>query len=283
MDNTKNRVRQIHHWQATFKEHWGVEAKLSPLDGEYDLNFLANSASGQGYVLKVMRSDCETWLVDMQVKAFEHITAHQPHLPCPRIIRSVGDQPLLKLADENGEERLVWVLNQLPGYCYAKAEPKGNVLIHEVGKVLGGTAKALASFQHEGLERDFKWNLMHAGWIKDQLPCITDPARRTIIEDISAEFDALEPNLTSLPMQAIHNDANDYNIMVEGKLNEPRKVSGLIDLGDMCMAARICDLAIAAAYIVLDHDSPESAIAALVAGYHQAYPFTATEIGRAHV
>ncbi|MGE4609789.1 MAG: aminotransferase class III-fold pyridoxal phosphate-dependent enzyme [Paracoccaceae bacterium] len=278
MDNTKNRALQIHHWQATFKEHWGIEAKLSPLDGEYDLNFLANSAFGQGYVLKVMRSDCESWLVDMQVKAFEHITAHQPQLPCPRIIRSVGGEPLLKLADENGEERLVWVLNQLPGHCYAKAEPKGNILIHEVGKVLGGTAKALASFQHEGLERDFKWNLMHASWINDQLSCITDPVRRNIIEDISTEFDALGPNFTSLPMQAIHNDANDYNILVEGKLNEPRQVSGLIDLGDMCMAARICDLAIAAAYVVLDHDNPESALAALVAGYHEAYTLTAAEV-----
>jgi len=278
MDNIEKRARLIDHWQSTFKAHWGIEAALSPLDGEYDLNFLAKSASGQGYILKVMRTDCETWLVDMQVKAFEHITNHHPQLPCPRVIRSISDEPLLKLEDENGEGRLVWVLNQLPGYCYAKAQPKGNALINELGQVLGGSAKALANFQHDGLERDFKWNLMHAGWIKDQLSCITDPARRKIIEDIWVEFAKLEPDLAQLPMQAIHNDANDYNIMVAGELNEPRRVSGLIDLGDMCAAARICDLAIAAAYIVLDHDNPESGLAALVAGYHETYPLTAAEV-----
>jgi len=278
MKITENTVVKNHHWQKVFKKHWGIEAAFRPLDGEYDLNFLASSTSGQGYIVKVMRPGCDAWLVDMQVKAFEHIAACQPKLPCPRIIRPVGDQPFLKLADASGEPRLVWVLNQLPGQCYARSEPKGKALIQDVGQVLGEAAKALASFQHEGLARDFKWNLMQAGWIKDELPCITSHARRKIIEEISTEFSALGTDLGRLPLQAIHNDANDYNLMVSGTLSEPRRVSGLIDLGDMCAAPRVCDLAIAAAYIVLDHDDPESALAALVSGYHAANALTTAEV-----
>lgn len=278
MENTKGKLQQIQYWQGALAKHWDIEAELSCLDGEYDLNFLAQTDEGQGYILKVMRPGCETWLVDMQVKAFEHIAERNPQVPCPRVIRSVGQEALLHLADENGKERLVWVLNRLPGRCYAHAKPKSAALIHEVGVVLGGSALALADFQHEGLERDFKWNLMLASWIKDQLSCITDPARRKIIETIAADFARLEPALKKLEMQAIHNDANDYNIMVTGALNEPCHVSGLIDLGDICAAARVCDLAIAAAYIVLDHVAPEAALAALVAGYHEAYPLTATEV-----
>ncbi|WP_323779180.1 aminotransferase class III-fold pyridoxal phosphate-dependent enzyme, partial [Leisingera sp.] len=151
-------------------------------------------------------------------------------------------------------------------------------LIHEIGQVLGGSAKALADFKHEGLERDFKWDLMRAGWITDQLPCITNPARRAILNEIACEFAKLAPVLAKLPKQAIHNDANDYNIMVAGELGDPRHVSGLIDLGDMCAAPRVCDLAIAAAYIVLDHSAPEAALAALVAGYHSVCPLTPAEI-----
>ncbi|WP_027235957.1 aminotransferase class III-fold pyridoxal phosphate-dependent enzyme [Leisingera caerulea] len=266
------------HWAAALEQHWGIKAELSRLDGEYDLNFLARKADGQGYILKAMRPGCETWLVDMQVKAFEHIAMRQPDLPCPRVISSANGRSLLTLPDENGQDRLVWLLNQLPGRCYAKAEPKNDSLIHEVGQVLGGSAKALAGFRHEGLERDFKWDLMRAGWIKDRLSCVTDPARRAILEEICADFAKLEPVLAQLPKQAIHNDANDYNIMVAGKLGEPRRVSGLIDLGDMCAAPRVCDLAIAAAYIVLDHPAPEAALAALVAGYHEACPLTPGEV-----
>ncbi|UWQ32766.1 aminotransferase class III-fold pyridoxal phosphate-dependent enzyme [Leisingera sp. M527] len=266
------------HWAAALKQHWGIQAELSRLDGEYDLNFLAKGADDQGYILKAMRPGCETWLVDMQVKAFEHIAARQPDLPCPRVIAAADGRSLLTLPDEKGQNRLVWLLNQLPGRCYAKAEPKSDALIHEIGQVLGGSAKALADFRHDGLERDFKWDLMRAGWIKDQLLCITDPARRAILEGISADFAKLEPVLAKLPKQAVHNDANDYNIMVAGELGETRRVSGLIDLGDMCAAPRICDLAIAAAYIMLDHPAPEAAMAALVAGYHEVYPLTPAEV-----
>jgi 4-aminobutyrate aminotransferase-like enzyme/Ser/Thr protein kinase RdoA (MazF antagonist) len=274
----ENTIQQILHWKAALQEHWGIVAELSCLDGEYDLNFLAKTAHGEGYILKVMRPDCEAWLVDMQVKAFEHIAKQEPQLPCPRVIHSNNKTPLLKLADENCEVRLVWLLNQLPGQCYSNVEPKSDALIHEIGQVLGGSAKALADFNHEGLDRDFKWNMMRAGWIKDKKSCITDPARHKIIENIYLEFTKLKPALAKLPTQAIHNDANDYNIMVSGELNEPRQVSGLIDLGDMCAAPRVCDLAIAAAYIVLDHDHPKAALAALVAGYHEAYSLTAVEV-----
>ena len=271
-------MQYIQHWQRALKDHWGIVADLTRLDGEYDLNFRAMGSDGQGYILKVMRAGCEDWLVDMQVKAFEHITAKQPQLPCPLVIRSSSDHPLMTLKDENGDDRLVWVLNLLSGQCYANVQPKGDALIHEIGQVLGGSAQALADFHHEGLARDFKWNLMRAEWIKDQTSCITDPARRQIIERIYQAFSALKPELEKLPQQAIHNDANDYNIMVTGQLSEPRQVSGLIDLGDMCAAPRICDLAIAAAYIVLDHPTPETALAALVAGYHDAYPLAPAEV-----
>jgi 4-aminobutyrate aminotransferase-like enzyme/Ser/Thr protein kinase RdoA (MazF antagonist) len=271
-------MQNIQHWQNALKAHWGIVAELSRLDGEYDLNFRATCSDGQGYILKVMRAGCEEWLVDMQVKAFEHITSRQPQLPCPLVIRSLTDASLLTLADENGDHRLVWLLSKLPGQCYANVQPKGDALIHDIGHVLGGSAKALADFKHDGLERDFKWDLMCAGWIKDELTCIVEPARRQTLDAISTEFEDLKLDLQQLTKQAIHNDANDYNIMVSGGLNEPHCVSGLIDLGDMCAAPRVCDLAIAAAYIVLDHPKPEAALAALVAGYHQAYPLTPAEV-----
>lgn len=265
------------HWKAVLADVWGIDAGLTRLDGEFDLNFLARASEGQGYILKVMRPGCEIGPVDMQVRALEHLAARAPDLPCPHVIRSRADAPFETVVDEDGQTRLVWLLEQLPGHCYAMIEPKHDALIREVGRVLGGVALALADFRHDSLARDFKWNLRRAEWIAGQLSCIADPVRRATLEQICAEFAGLESQLATLPDQAIHNDANDYNILVTGNLNEPRRVSGLIDPGDMCAAPRICDLAIAAAYMVLDHPRPEAALAALVAGYHAAYPLTPTE------
>ena len=268
----------LEHWQAAFAKAWGIEAALTRLDGEYDLNFLATGADGAGYVVKAMRPGCEAWLVDMQIAALDHIRENAPDVPVPAVIRSASGAAIESVADENGDIRLVWVLERLQGRCYAKAEPKTPDLIHQVGVALGASARALQDFTHDGLARDFKWDLMRAAWIGEHFDVIADPARRALIEGIHGEFAQLEPVLADLPQQAIHNDANDYNILVTGELTEPRVVSGLIDLGDMCQAPRICDLAIAAAYIVLDHDAPETALAALVAGYHQANPLSAAEI-----
>lgn len=271
-------MQHLDHWQKALKDHWGISAELRRLDGEYDLNFLATSKEGTGYVLKVMRTGCDENLVDMQVRAFEHLTAKAPDLPCPQVIRASDGSPWLSLQDKAGATRLVWVLAQLPGKCYADVLPKSAALIQEIGQVLGGSAKALADFEHAGLSRDFKWDLMQAEWIVDEIDCITDSARREIVVNICANYRTLWPTLNALPKQAIHNDANDYNVLVTGGLRESLRVSGLIDLGDMCAAPRVCDLSIAAAYVVLDHPKPEAALAALVSGYHGAYPLSASEV-----
>ncbi len=268
------------HWTEALRQHWGISADLHRLDGEYDLNFLAETPEGAGYVLKAMRPGCASELVDLQIKALDHVAVHEPGLPVPEVVPAVRGEKLLRLRDESGAERLVWLIARMPGRCYAHAAPKTEPLIAEVGAVLGRTTRGLSGFDHPHLARDFKWDLMRADWIARELDSITDPTRRALLEGICETFGTLKPTLEALPQQAIHSDANDYNILVTGGAGTgaaPR-VSGLIDLGDMCRAPRICDLAIAAAYLVLDHPKPEAALAALVAGYHAEYPLTAPEV-----
>ncbi|MFK7765012.1 MAG: aminotransferase class III-fold pyridoxal phosphate-dependent enzyme [Roseobacter sp.] len=265
-------------WADVLRGHWNISANLVPLDGEYDLNFLAESDDDTGYILKVMRPGCAADLVDMQVKALAHIAQTNPQLPLPRVIPNKNSTAYAHVTDENGQERLVWLLTRLPGRCYANVAPKSTKLIGEVGAVLAGATLALESFYHPALTRNFKWNLLEAGWIADSLHSLDNPARRDLVAEILEAFHECTPALNSLPRQAIHDDANDYNILVGGHMGGTLTISGLIDFGDMCAAPRICDLAIAAAYIVLDHDHPERAVASLVAGYHAVAPLTAPEL-----
>ncbi|WP_377190843.1 aminotransferase class III-fold pyridoxal phosphate-dependent enzyme [Ruegeria meonggei] len=256
-------------WTEAMRQNWGLDARLERLDGEYDLNFRACATNGQDYVLKVMRAGCEAELVDLQVQALAHLAAEAPGLPFPRVFPDLSGVLLPEIADADGQMRLVWLLECLPGKCYARVASKLEDLILKLGRVLGATDRALERFSHAGLQRaGFKWDLMQAGWVADQLGAITDPSRRALLAEICDGFAAISGQLVGLPKQALHNDANDYNILVEGALDKRPSVSGLIDLGDMCAAPRICDLAIAGAYVVLDHPKPEHALAALVRGYH---------------
>ncbi len=263
-------------WAAVLSAEWRIEARLTRLDGEYDLNFRADSRRGT-HILKVMRPGCAADFIDMQVGALGHALAAAPDLPLPRVIPALSGAKVVTAEDAAGQPRLAWVQEALPGVCYAEFRPHTPALIEGLGARVGGLAAALEGYAHPALSRDFKWNLMQGHWIADRLDAVTDPARRALLEGIVARFQGLGASLAALPVQAIHNDVNDYNILVSLEGPRPR-VTGLIDMGDMCAAPRICDLAIAAAYVVLDHPAPETALEALVRGYHRANPLTGPEL-----
>jgi len=264
------------HWQQVLKQIWGIEATLTRLNGEYDLNFMATGDCH--YILKVMRAECKADFVDLQCRAFDHIRNVASAVPVPAIIKTENGAFFTTVADETGANRIVWLMEKIAGKVYAEWKPHSVDLIHDVGVCVGGMDKALQNFEHPALQRDFKWNLTQGDWVAQHINTIDDVDRQRLISDIVQEFLAIKPVLDKLPDIAIHNDVNDYNIIVDGLLNAAAHVTGLIDLGDMCAAPRICDLAITGAYIVLDHPDPETALAALVKGYHSIYPLTTVEV-----
>jgi 4-aminobutyrate aminotransferase-like enzyme/Ser/Thr protein kinase RdoA (MazF antagonist) len=264
------------HWQQILQKLWGIEVKLVRLDGEYDLNFLAIGKNE--YVLKVMRIGCDPGFIDMQCRAFDHIRANAPDVPVPAIIETISDELFTSVPDENGAQRIIWLMQKMPGKTYANWRPHGADLLSDVGKNVGAMDKALSDFEHPSLQRTFKWDLKKSLWISGEMSAILDPERRALLCAIVQEFVNSKESLDALPSVAIHNDVNDYNILVDGKLGSPARVSGLIDLGDMCANPRVCDLAITGAYMVLDHPTPEAALCALVAGYHSVYPLSTKEI-----
>ncbi|WP_299851747.1 aminotransferase class III-fold pyridoxal phosphate-dependent enzyme [uncultured Roseovarius sp.] len=264
------------HWQETLADIWGITATLRPLDGEFDLNFMVDGTPG--YVLKVMRAGCNVDLVDMQCRAIAHLGALGTDTPVPGVVPTASGDLFTQAPDENGDSRILWLLERAEGIPYATYRPHTSDLAHALGRHLGAMDKALADFTHPGLARDFKWNLAQGDWIANRTSVIADTVRRARLDRIADGFKAIKPALEALPKVAIHNDLNDYNILVAGDLSEPPRISGLIDFGDMCAAPRICDLAIAGAYLVLDHDDAEGMLAALVSGYHAIHPLTPEEV-----
>ena len=268
----------IEHWQQIFQSHWGINAKFVRLGGEFDLNFLATDATNKIYLFKVMRPDCPVELVQMQITALFHIKNTAPDLPVPLIIPALQSQSHVYCPDQNGNPRLCWVIEGLDGIEFAKFTPKTPKMSHALGRLTGALDQALADFVHPVLDRDFKWNLLNADWISPHLGKIAQGHRLSILNEILQDCIQIKPDLDSLPAQAIHNDINDYNILVDVNSNLEPTISGLIDFGDMCYAPRICELAIAGAYIVLEHPYPDRMLAQLVAGYHDAAPLSEHEI-----
>ncbi len=97
-----------------------------------------------------------------------------------------------------------------------------------------------------------------------------------------ADFERdVEPLLGRLRRSVIHNDANDYNVIVGGGddfYSRDQSVVGIIDFGDLVHSWTVADLAIAIAYAILDKPDPLPAAAHVVRGYHAEHPLTETEL-----
>ena len=265
-------------WQSILEQQWGVKAKLSSLDGEFDLNILVKANSNKNYVLKVMRSGCLQDFVDMQIKALNHLKLSEPELPFPEVVATLSWHKFVECKDEFGKIRLLWLIKKLPGHKYVDHGYKSLNLINQLGGMIAKCDAALKSFEHNFLQRDLKWNLSEASWVEAHVDLIEDSSRKCILENIIKDYKNILPLLKKQPFQPIHGDVNDHNTLVNASLNTKASISGILDLGDMCFAPRVCEVAIAGAYIVLDHEKPEVALATLIEGYNCILRFDTREL-----
>ena len=187
--STPNQINEItEYWTNILNKSWGVEAKLTKLDGEYDLNFLAVSSSRQPLILKVMRNNCPDWLVKAQISALQHVEKVANLPSTPKVFLNQLGQSYIEVADEEGNLRVVWALKYIPGQCLANLHSKPLNLIEEIGEALGATTNVLSSDKNKYRERTFKWNLLQAGWIDDYIICIEDKERYKIVKNMSENF-----------------------------------------------------------------------------------------------
>ncbi len=263
---------------ALLFRYWGIQGSLSSLPGEYDQNFMVNVAGQRAFVLKIMRPDCAAEFVDLQCRVLHHVHAHDPSLPVPSVVPTIAGTDQVSVTNADGVQRLAWLITALPGHLYAHERPKSASLARAIGVAHGRLGQALKSFDHSALARPTKWDLEAAGWIVGHPEAITAPARRLLVDGIAARFvTELKGRLARLPHIAIHNDLNDHNFLVAARGNEVA-VSGLLDFGDLIPGARVADLAIAAAYLVLEVANPIDLLSAYVAGVHQVAPLSEEEI-----
>ena len=263
---------------AVLERHYGLAGQISPLPGEYDLNFEVAAAGGR-HVFKVMRAGCDPAFIDMQVAAMERARKAGLGASLPEVIRTRSGEAVARFAGEDGSERLGWLISFLPGKVLALIEPWTPSLAASIGALLARLDRALEGFDHPLLARTQKWNLLQAGWIAAHLDVHADGVRRRRVEGILSRFENdVLPRLRRLPLAAVYNDANDLNIFVGRGADGALRATGIIDFGDAVLAPRVCEPAIAIAYAMMGAGDGLARGAALAGGYHKIAALTEEEI-----
>ena len=261
------------------REIFSLDVTAKSLPGEYDDNFHLTSADGREFVLKIMHPAREQSFVEMQCHALQHLARRAPQLSLPRVCTTPGGDAFTSATLTDGTRRLLWLLTFVQGTVLAKVNPHSPELLRSLGHFLAEMDAALADFSHPATHRELKWDLSRAGWIRDYLYHIANPERRALVDKFLHLYESkVVPALPSLRHSVIYGDANDYNALVSSPWPQPRKVVGVIDFGDMHLGLTVSEVAIAAAYAVLGEKDPLSAAAAVVGGYHKAFPLTEPEI-----
>jgi 4-aminobutyrate aminotransferase-like enzyme/Ser/Thr protein kinase RdoA (MazF antagonist) len=311
-----NRRPQFSKQQAAqlAQTHYGLTAvSTHPLPSDRDQNFLLHTDNGQRYVLKLAQAGEEETVLQLQQAVLAHLHEQWPArwpdepVPLPRIRPSTGGDYLVQVKGENGRFHHMHLLTYLPGTPLGKLDQQPPALPRQIGRLMAQVDTLLLTFDHPAARRELVWDLAQApAVIARHQHRISDPARRALLAACLADYEKLvAPHLPHLRRSIIHGDANDYNLLVEpinhrehGERRAKQKtlrpsrplrlektgsetnvaLTGLIDFGDVVYSATVYELAIAAAYALLDKDDPLTAVCTVTAGYHEILPLTKTEI-----
>ena len=261
--------------QALVARLYGMDVGVKALAGERDQNCALESADGTRYVFKISNPSEPVSLVDFQIAAIEHIARTSPSQPVPRVVRMLDGRARDFVALADGSRATVRMLTYLDG-IQIRETPRTAAQRVAMGKGLAELNLALQGFTHPAAAHELLWNVSAAHRLTVQLDSLAEGPRRTLARSFMARFTAhVLPRLASLRAQVIHNDYHLYNVLVAPE--EPARITGIIDFGDMLHAPLVGEVATAAAFHMTGNADPFEGPAQFVGAYQAVLPLTALE------
>ncbi len=259
--------------QQLAKKHYGLAVIAKALNGYDEQNFLLTGSDGEKYIFKVATDEHGLHFLDAQVRIINHLAKSAVANRLQQFVLNTEGIELTTLVIE-GKNYYLRILSFLEGVFWVDAPLRSDALHLDLGRFLGQMDEALKDFSHPAMHRHYTWDISTATDANYKLHCITSHERRRIAGYFLLQFETeVLPVLASLRHAYAHNDANDYNVLVNGNT-----VCGLIDFGDMVYTALINNVAVACTYAMLNSAEPLQAATMVVKGYNGGYPLTQQEL-----
>ena len=254
------------------RDLYGRAVTATELGSNQDRNFLLTEADGTRTVLRVDHPEVTAAARDAQLAALDAYRAAD--VPVAGVIPGANGEPVqqwngfaVRLSEFIAGEPLVSCGYLAPG------------VIREFGSLAAASVAALAELTHPGLDRAHMWDMRVAYAETVQLAtAITDAALRERVLAVAAEAHAvISAASAQLPVQAIHGDLTDDNVVgVRGE--DSRLHPGtVLDLGDLSYGWRVAEPAVMLSSLLHhDVDRPLRVLDAVEA-FHRDAPLSAAE------
>lgn len=265
------------------RDVYGLQVIADPLPSERDQNFLLLRGGQPSWVLKIANKHEKRPVLALQNEALDLLARRDPLLPVPRVLPSLAGEHIALAAGE-ASDYMIRLFSYLPGKSLAEIGFHSPALLAEIGRFLGRVDASLAGFSHPAAQRTLLWSVFQAdevvGGNLDLLP--DEPRRGIVARRLEAFRQHTLPSLSHFRVGVIHNDANDHNVLVYSTESGEQGVAGLLDFGDVIWGPVVYEVAVAAAYVMQNAADPLASAAQLIAGYHQRFPLTMTEVDALH-
>jgi Ser/Thr protein kinase RdoA (MazF antagonist) len=254
---------------------YGIDGNIRPLGGERDQNCRLEATDGSRYVLKISNPSEAVEVVDFQIAALDHIARASPSQPVPRVVRTLDGRTRGTVDLGGGVQAIVRMLTYLDGIPIRETV-RTAAQRRAMGTGLAHLNRALHGFRHAGAKHDLLWNVSAAHRLAAKLDGIVNAQRRALAKSFMARFTAhVLPRLGSLRSQVIHNDYHFYNVLAAP--DDPARIVGIIDFGDMLHAPLVGEVATAAAFHMAGNADTFEGPAQFVAAYHATLPLMEVE------
>ena len=191
---------------------WGIRGRAEPLSGERDANFLIEDDEGERFVLKVGAAAESVVRFALQDELVRHARKRDPGLLLPAALPTpAGDQAVTRRFGP--DECPVRLFPYFDGVPLSTFRRRPAALLASVGRLVGRLQRALAGFDHPGLEvQEIPWAPGQASNVIEAASQVlgegeTGRLYRRVAAWVGAELSAL----MTLPSAALQNDANDDN------------------------------------------------------------------------
>ncbi|MGV1087883.1 MAG: aminotransferase [Mycobacterium sp.] len=260
--------------RAIALEHFGLESTATELGSQQDANFLLRDTHGEpAGVLKIANPAFSRIELEAQDAAAAFIGAGEGL----RAATNIEPAGLPAIAEILGDTVLLGrILRYLPGGTLSGEAYLSPIHVAALGGVAGRAARALADFDHPGVDRVLQWDLRHGMRTVEVLSShLADVEQRETVEAAAADAWRVVTDVADdLPVQVIHGDITDDNVVCDST----GMPDGLIDFGDLMRSWTVAELAVAVS-AVLRHEGGEPAAAMpAIEAFHAVRPLSPAEL-----
>ncbi|MDN3494918.1 aminotransferase [Planococcus sp. APC 4015] len=256
-------------------QSFGLIVRATDLGSQQDANFLLLDAvdATPVAVMKVSNTAFRSGAADEQ----DHAAQWVADVAGVRTSTRLGELAVLQAPSGTHTARL---LRFLDGGTLHGSDHLPPTVIADMGRMSGEVSAALATLPTAPADRVLQWDLRHGARVVEFLAeHIADPElRERVVQVTRAEARRIRHLEALLPVQVVHGDLTDDNLMRSVAPDDDRPLDGVIDFGDLMLSWRVAELATTISSVL--HHEGASALSVLpaVRSFHRIRPLSTDEI-----